>query len=143
MNIHELEKRLEEEGCSRTYYSIGSGGSDVFCLDNQQGIWRVFYTERGHDDDPIFESQSEEEACEFFFTYITTRIRHNHIVGFFKSKEKAEAMTKRLQNHGIPSYRNDIPYGGWKDPRYRVFVTGKDIFKARELFDSLPIRDET
>lgn len=143
MNIHELEKRLQEEGCSHTYYSIGSGGSDVFCLDNWQGTWRVFYTERGRDDDPIFESQSEEEACEFFFTYITTRIRHDHLVGYFISLEKAETLTAMLKEHGIESYRNDMPYGGWQDPRYRVFVIGKDVFKVRDIFGELPVKDES
>jgi len=80
INIHELQRRLVEEGCSTSNYSIGRGGSDVYCLENQQGAWRVFYTERGKDDDPIFESTSEEEACEFFFKYQTERIRRDHVL---------------------------------------------------------------
>jgi hypothetical protein len=64
-------------------------------------------------------------------------------VGFFQSKENAEALSARLKEYGIESYRNDIPYNGWKDPRYRVFVVGKDIFKARELFNELPVKDES
>ena len=142
MNIHELEKRLEEEeACSRAHYSIGVRDSDVFCLENQNGTWRMFYTERGLDQDPIFESQSEEEACEFFFTYMTTRIRHDHLAGYFISLEKAEALAATLKEHGIESYRNDIPYHGWEDPRFRVFVIGKDVFKARDIFGELPVRD--
>lgn len=141
MNIHELEKRLEEEACSRANYSIGVRDSDVFCLENQNGTWRMFYTERGLDQDPIFESQSEEEACEFFFTYMTTRIRHDHLAGYFISLEKAEALAATLKEHGIESYRNDIPYHGWEDPRFRVFVIGKDVFKARDIFGELPVRD--
>ena len=141
MNIHELEKRLEEEACSRAHYSIGVRDSDVFCLENQNGTWRMFYTERGLDQDPIFESQSEEEACEFFFTYMTTRIRHDHLAGYFISLEKAEALAATLKEHGIESYRKDIPYHGWEDPRFRVFVIGKDVFKARDIFGELPVRD--
>ena len=143
MNIQELEKRLEEEACSRAHYSIGVRDSDVFCLENQNGTWRMFYTERGLDQDAIFESQSEEEACDFFFKYMTTRIRHDHLAGYFISVEKAEALAATLKEHGIESYRNDIPYHGWEDPRFRVFVIGKDIFKVQELFENLPIRDET
>ncbi len=141
MNIHELEKRLEEEACSRAHYSIGVIDSDVFCLMNQNGTWRMFYTERGLDQEPIFESESEEEACEFFFTYMTTRIRHDHLVGYFISLEKAEALAAKLKEHGIETYRNDIPYHGWDDPRFRVFVIGKDVFKAQEILGQLPVRD--
>lgn len=141
MNIKELEKRLEEEGCSKMNYAIEGKGSDVYCLQNHHDTWRIFYTERGVDEAPIFESKSESEACEYFFTFMTTKIRHSHLVGFFISKQEAEALTKKLEENGIPSYRNDIPYNGWKDPRFRIFVVGKDIFKARDLFGKLPIRD--
>ena len=72
---------------------------------------------------------------------MTTRIRHDHLAGYFKSKEKAEALAEKLKEHGIESYRNDIPYGGWADPRFRVFVIGKDIFKARDIFGEMPVRD--
>jgi hypothetical protein len=139
MNIEELKKSLEEEGCSKTNYAIDESGSDVYCLENQKGMWRVFYTERGIDQEPIFESQDEAEACDYFFTFMTTRIRHNHLVGFFISRQNAEDMQRKLNENGIPNHRNDIPYHGWEDPRYRVFVEGRDIFKARELFGDLPI----
>jgi hypothetical protein len=82
MNIEELEQGLLEEGCSPYNFSIGHRGSDVFCLEKQNAIWRVFYTERGNDHPPIFESMSEVEACEFYFDYITKKIRHDHLVGF-------------------------------------------------------------
>ncbi|MFN8432968.1 MAG: hypothetical protein U0V18_03060 [Anaerolineales bacterium] len=141
MNIEDLKVRLEEEACSRANYSIGERDSDVFCLENQNGIWRIFYTERGIDQPPIFESPSESEACEYFFTFMTTKIQHNHIVGYFISREKAEALVETLAQHNIPTYRNDIPYHGWHDPRFRVFVIGKDVFKAREILGELPVRD--
>lgn len=141
MNIDDLKVRLEEEACSRANYSIGERDSDVFCLENQNGIWRIFYTERGIDQPPIFESPNESEACEYFFTFMTTKIRHDHIVGYFISREKAEALVETLAQHNIQTYRNDIPYHGWHDPRFRVFVIGKDVFKAREILGELPVRD--
>jgi len=141
MNIRQLGHRLVEEGCSATNYSIGYRGSDVFCLLNQNGTWRVFYTERGQDDAPIFESKNEEEACEFYFEYIAKQIRHDHMVGFFHSEEYAKALSAKLDQSGIQSQRDKIPYGVWADPRYRVFVVGKDIFKAREILDEVPMKD--
>ena len=141
MNTIELKRRLLEEGCSPYNFSIGPGGSDVFCLEQQNGVWRVFYTERGKDGLPIFESRSETEACEFYFDYITTKIRHDHLAGFFISEQNALSLELQLAQNGIPSHRDKIPYGGWSDPRYRVFVVGKDIFKARAVLGEIPLKD--
>jgi hypothetical protein len=141
MNIQELERRLEEEACNRAHYSIGYRDSDVFCLMKIDGMWKMFYTERGLDQETMFESESEEEACEFFFKYQTERIRHDHIAGFFQVPANAKALAVKLKAHGIDSHENNIPYRGWHDPRFRVFVIRKDLFKARELLGELPIRD--
>ena len=47
MNIDELKIRLEEEACSRANYSIGVRDSDVYCLENQNGTWRIFTPNAG------------------------------------------------------------------------------------------------
>ena len=141
MNIEELKRRLIEKGCSTSNYSIGYRDSDVFCLMNQDSVWRVFYIERGQDHAPIFESTSEEAACELFFTYITKKLRHDHLVGFFVSDKNAKALGEKLAQNGIQFHQDKIPYGGWADPRYRVFVVGKDIFKAREILSEVPVKD--
>lgn len=142
MNLAELKMRLEEEACSPSHYSLGTrypGGA--FCIVFEQGMWRIFYSERNFDDAPLFESADESQACEFFFHYMTTRILHTHLVGYFIALENAEALAMQLSQHGIRTHRNDIPYHGWHDPRFRVFVVGKDVFKARELLGELPVRD--
>lgn len=141
MNTTELQRRLLAEGCSPHNFSIGSRGSDVFCLEQQESIWRVFYTERGQDSPPIFESKSEDEACHFFFQYITTKIRHDHLVGFFISEQDALNLESQLAQDGISCHRDKIPYGGWSDPRYRVFVVGKGIFRARTVLGDIPKKD--
>ena len=141
MNIKTLKHRLVEEGCSTSNYSIGYRDSDVFCLINEGGLWRVFYTERGQDNPPVFESTSEEAACEFFFNYITKKFRHDHLVGFFTSEEKAKELIEKLAQYDINSHQDKIPFGGWVDPRYRVFVVGKDVFKAREILGEVPAKD--
>lgn len=59
--------------------------------------------------------------------------KHWHIVGFFKYESDAIALENKLVSISIKSIRNDIPaYKTANDPRYRVFVIGKDIFKLRE-----------
>jgi hypothetical protein len=141
MNTKELKQRLLNEGCNPSQFSIGPGGADVFCLDQRNGKWIVFYTERGRDDEPIFESDSEEDACEFYFHYITTKMRHDHLVGYFISEQNENSLAEKLAWNGIQSHRDKIPYGGWNDPRYRVFVVGKDIFRARDILGELPLRD--
>jgi len=142
MRIHELDQCFQQEGCNLSNYAIGVRGlaSDAYCLVRYRGNWRVFYTERGCDHPPIFESTNEEEACEFFYSFIM-RFRHDHCVGFFRSQAKTDALCEKLREHGIPFYQDTIPYGGPQDVRHRVFVVGKDIFKARDLLGELPLED--
>ena len=78
MKTEERKQRLHDNGCSPDNSSIGPGGSDVSCLEQEAGIWRVFYTERGKAKAPIFESSSEAEACEF--TSITLRRKSATII---------------------------------------------------------------
>jgi hypothetical protein len=141
--IEELKQRLLEEGCNPHNFSIGPGGSDVYCLEQQDGMWRVFHTERGKADAPIPESMSEVEACEFYFSYITRKMRYDHLVGFFVSEQNAIGLESRSAQNGIQSHKDKSPFGGWSDPRYHVFVVGKNIFKARAVLGELPRKDDT
>lgn len=141
MNVKELEQRLLAEGCSPHNFSIGHRGSDVYCLENQNGVWKVFYTEREQDQPAFYESMDEAEACEYFFHYITTNMRYDHLVGFFRAEANAQALEERLAQYGIPSHRDKIPFGGWAAPRFRVFVVGKDIFRVREFLTEIPLKD--
>ena len=141
MNIHELEHKLIEAGCSGMNYSISDRSSDVYCLMNIEGVWKIFYTERGHDQESFFESTSEEEACEFFFNYQTEKIQHVHLVGFFKSKERSDALDAQLKSHGLQTWQNHIPHFDASGPRYRIFVVGRDIFRAKEILGAVPLED--
>jgi hypothetical protein len=142
MNIHELAQYLADEGCNPGNYAIGTRGiaSDAYCLTQSGDQWQVYYTERGLDQPPIFESSDEEAACVFFRNFIMN-MRHDHLVGFFQAESAAQALRAILERYGIPSLQDAIPYHGWHDPRFRVFVVGKDIFKARETLGDLPLRD--
>lgn len=142
MNTQLLAERLFEEGCNPDIYAIGSRGvlSDGWYLAHKDGQWQVCYTERGRDSEPIFVSGSESQACTFFFQHITA-MRHDHCVGFFKSRDNAVALEHDLSVLGIQSWSDEIPYAGIHDPRYRVFVSGKAIFLARKALGVVPRRD--
>lgn len=132
MKASELKEKLIAAGCNPANFSVLGKGDDAFCLDKKRNEWAVFYTERGCDSKPIFTSDNEEEACEYFFNYVVKQ-QHWHIVGFFKKESEADELAGKLVSIGVNPIRNDIPaYKTTNDPRYRVFVVGKDIFKVRE-----------
>ncbi len=143
MNASELEKILLEAGCSPHNFCIGSPGtaSDVFCLSEQDGIWQIYYTERGRDSNPLFESRHEAEACQFYFDKMMS-MEHWHLAGFFVDDESATKMQDELKALGIEPIRNDMPplQAGGPNVR-RVFVVGKDIFKVKEIYPSLPVKN--
>lgn len=136
-NTTDLIRRLEAAGCNPLQYVVGEpwAVSDVYCLTQRGDQWEVYYTERGRHAPPIFSSPSEAEACAFFFAHITA-MRHEHLVGAFATPAQAEALQARLAAVGVTARIDRIPYGGPDDPRYRVFVTGTDMFIARALRDA-------
>lgn len=139
MKASGLRKRLLAAGCNESNFAVLSRGNDAFCLDKKGNIWVVFYSERGLDSEAIFSPESENEACEFFFDYVTKQ-QHWHIVGFFKNESEAKELESKLVAIGVQPIRNDIPaYRTASDPRYRVFVVGKDIFKVRESLGNVSI----
>jgi len=141
MKAIELQEKLISEGCNPNNFSVLGRGDDAYCLDMKDGKWAVFYSERGCDSEPIFTSISEDEACEYFFNYVVKQ-QHWHIVGFFEKESDAVELEERLVSSGINPIRNDIPaYNTANDPRYRVFVVGKDIFKIREYLGHVNVSD--
>jgi hypothetical protein len=144
MNFSELHKRLQAAGCSPNNYHLGepNGVTDVHCLSQREGGWHFFYTERGKDSPPEKTFNSEAEACQFFYDFVMN-IRHNHLVGFYQSPESLQRHATFLEKHGIAITHDKIPYGGWADPRYRLFVEGPAIFTVRKLLPSLPLNDQS
>ena len=143
MNTSELEKKLLEKGCNPNNFCIGSAGvkSDVYCLSENYGKWSVYFTERGLNSEPIYESQNEAEACEFYYKEIMS-IEHWHNVGFFECDEPAQKLQQELEAAGIKVIRNDMPPLKAGGPKIRrVFVLGEDIFKVKGMYASLPIKN--
>lgn len=132
MRVADLQKKLEEEGCAPLNYAIESRGSDAYCLMNDGGQWRVFYSERGLDEDPIFTTASESEACEFFLDQMRKQTNW-HLVGVFPSELEAELFEKEVERRGATPIRNDLPESIMGIPQFRVFVAGRDIHQVRDI----------
>jgi hypothetical protein len=143
LNIHELEKRLFEEGCNRASYAVGSRGSasDAYCLTYNGQEWQVYYTERGVDHAPMFTSQSEEEACDYFFNFMM-KFRHDHCVGVFVSRSLADELQGRLEGHGLHPFQDKIPYPVVQEPLHRVWVSGKEIFSVENILGASYVTDQ-
>ena len=143
MNIQELARQLVEEGCNPNNYALEVRGaaSNAFCLTQVDGVWQVFYTERGVDQTPMFTSPDEAAACAYFYD-LMMGMRHDYLVGRFRSEPMAQSLQSTLAQHNIPSHQDSIPYGGPDNRQYRVFVSGKAIFPARDLLDNIPLEDD-
>lgn len=142
MKAEQLTQKLLAEGCNPNSFAVLSRNHDAYCLNKNGNEWTVFYSERGSDSDPIFKSTNEEEACEFFYRHMINQ-EHWHIVGFFKDEADAKNLEAALLAINIKPIRNDIPsYKNANDPRFRIFVVGKDIFKIKEHFGQIDIRYE-
>ena len=135
MNVNELVKRLHEEGFNSLFYCIGPGWhrlGDGFALDKAGDSFEWFYVERGQKGEVERVFASEEEACQFVYEVLSKdKWAQSHMVGMFKSDSEAADLTRTLSRQGIRSETDCIPYGGPNDPRYRVFVYGRDVFKLK------------
>lgn len=135
MNTDELAKRLDEEGFNSQFYCIGPGWQrlgDGFALDKVGDSFEWFYVERGQKREVERVFASEEEACQFVYeTLSKDKWAQSHMVGMFKSASEAADLARELSLEGIRSETDRIPYGGLHDPRFRVFVYGRDVFKIK------------
>ena len=129
MRLSDLKRMLDEEGCAPLNYAIESRGSDAYCLVHDGRQWRVFYSERGSDDDPIFTTASESEACEFFLDHMRKQPNW-HLVGVFASELEAEAFEREVVSLSATPIRNDLPESLLGTPQFRVFVAGRDIHRV-------------
>jgi hypothetical protein len=139
MTTAELARRLLAEGCNPDNYAIGTRSYDGFCLLHNERGWAVFYSERGKDQEPIFISSDEAEACQYFFDFVM-QMEHRHLVGLLRSEPAAQALRARLAAQGIATHAYQLFYAQ-NDYRQVISVVGKDVFKARELLEKLPVED--
>jgi len=136
MNIDELAERLNEEGFNSQFYCIGPGWrrlGDGFALERVGGSFEWFYVERGQRGQAEKVFAAEEEACEFVYEVLSKdKWAQSHMIGMFQSESEAADLVRALSLEGIRSETDRIPYGGSNDPRFRVFVYGRDVFKLKD-----------
>lgn len=62
MNTSELSASLQALGVAHDAYSIGLDRDETYCLIHEQGLWKVYYSERGNRNDERAFTQ-EPPAC--------------------------------------------------------------------------------
>ena len=149
MTITEREKlkklchELMAEGCNKFYIPGISKtlNDDVVCLNLMDGNWKIYYTERGIDSEPIYSTYDIDDAIQYYKNYITSQ-EHWHLIIITRSIEKINEYRSILELNGIKIIQNDMPDYSKKDDRvFRLFVTNKDIFRAEKLFRKIPYSD--
>ena len=70
MNRAELLIKLQKENVPRDMYSLAGGFPyEAFCLGEKDGLWEVYYSERGRKTS-LKTFMNEEEACQVFYDWI-------------------------------------------------------------------------
>ncbi len=141
MELNELYDQLIAEGCVRfCIEGIGAQSyDDMERLEMKAGQWQVNYYERGQVVETLFSGPDKQEAIRFYYDYVM-KIQHWHLVVFTRSLAVFNWHKDILENLGIGTIQNDIEEE--HDYKYRLFVTNKDIFNAKEALDEIPYFDE-
>jgi hypothetical protein len=70
MRRAELAQALAQNRIPPSVYSLSGGLPDeAYCLDHAQGMWHVYYSERGLRSG-LQSFETEEEACDYFFRLV-------------------------------------------------------------------------
>lgn len=140
MTLDQLKQRLRSEG----YGSIGAGpliyesgphllAIQDFRIERTDGTWRVCDTERGEIVLTHLVTPDESEACRYFHDSVGAMMLF--LAGFGDSAAAAR-VERALREAGLEPWRNDVPAHLAPDGRrYRLFVRGRDLARARPLVD--------
>ena len=67
MKTKDLSEIFYENKVSRSIYSLNGGvPDDKVCIDKLDGVWSVYYSEKGRRN-TLGEFHNEEEACKFMY----------------------------------------------------------------------------
>lgn len=73
MNIAKLKEQLETLGVPRMLYSLKGARDERLCIEMRDGVWYVFFVERGQEH--VLNTFSEEsEACMFMLEELRQEI---------------------------------------------------------------------
>lgn len=101
-----------------------------FYLDRIEDLYRIHIVERGEIIDQCLDTRSEAEACAWFVQQVTNCFL------VFASDDLSEVQEKkaRLESAGIALKSKNLPgFDVEEDARYRLFVAGSDLKRARDL----------
>ena len=74
MNMKELEILLRKKNVPQMLFSLNGGlPSEKYCIEEVNGIWQVYYSERGIKRD-LRCFDNEEVACDYFLKELRTEI---------------------------------------------------------------------
>ena len=144
--LQNLYEELIEEGCScNNFYIYGINKNvpdDVVCLNSVGQKWEIYYTERNKKSEIFYSTNDLDDAINYYRTFIKD-IVHWHLVCFTRSIEIKNKYKKILEINKIKIVENEIPaYNYSGDHVYRLFITNKDILKAKNLFKDIPYYDD-
>jgi hypothetical protein len=135
MTIDELYDHMRAMGYDHLLRRTARGIGLLDCeLERHEGRVRICDTERGRVIDVWLETEDEAEACARFLElaanwslYLTASADEDMI-----ARQQAA-----LEAAGIAARRNDIPnVNGPGDARYRIFVGGSDLKRAKGVVES-------
>ncbi|CAN5878020.1 hypothetical protein BH11VER1_BH11VER1_20420 [soil metagenome] len=137
----ELAGYLSAECYQPHCYHIGPGWrgcGDTYCIERTPAGYEAFYVERGQRSSLIWVEDSEASACLSFIALLDgEKWSRAHCIAFTKSLSEIEQINEKLASLGIQATRNDVPtLGGPNDPRFRLFVTGRDKIAVDQMIAS-------
>ncbi len=135
MNTAQLEQKLQSLGFNR--YFVGARGDDEFCLFKDDSTWKIAFCERGWEQEILFETDSEEAACEFYLELISSKICHDWLAAKFRNERDALLLRQWLTALGLKNHISTETFAA--APLYRVWVYDKSIFVVRHYFPILPL----
>ncbi len=132
--VSELENWMKRECANNSGgYGIGQPADNGFEIKKIDTVWHWQFTERGTAR-TIQTFASEQEAVSFAYHQIRNDPwAWTHCVGWFRAERDSVALTAKLRARGLSFYSDQIPYGGPSDPRYRIFVFGRDSLHIEKV----------
>jgi hypothetical protein len=75
MKKSELKQRLINENITKDAYSLEGGlPNEVYCLNQNGGVWEVYYSERGQKSG-LKSFAQENEACDYFYRSLISMLQ--------------------------------------------------------------------
>ena len=80
MDKQALRNKLIAENIPHDTYSLNGGlPYDKYCLSQNNGLWEVYYSERGGKF-KLKTFTSEKNACEYFYKWLIDRLKFDGII---------------------------------------------------------------